>query len=400
MGKPKHILQRSRPVQLRAVARRLAMVLPLALAGCFGGDGPRTPAAVVTAPEPGRSALATLGTGDVKIAMLLPFSAGGSASGLAQSFQNAAELALAEAGQSSVTISIYDTAGDTDVARVASQSALQDGARLVLGPVFSPAVSGAGDVLRAASVPTIAFSTDASVSGRGVYLLSFLPRQDASRIVTYAAENGVSAFGALLPDDGYGLVMEAAFREAVASAGGRVVTVQKYQPGGISAAVDGSLAATPVDALFVPQGGDDPAAAADALSRAGLSPRLLGSGQWDNDAVLASPALVGAWYPGPQEGGFDGFARRYEARYAAAPPRTASLVYDAVLLANGLAGARGPNAFNEASLQAGDGFIGVDGIFRLTGSGLSERGLAVYEVSAPGESRVVSPAPSAFPRSF
>ncbi len=391
-----------------SAAARLRFVLAagvlLALGACGALDSDTGGPAIVARPAgpaaPAVTQERVIGDGSVTIAMLLPISAGGSASGLAQSFQNAAELAMNEVTQDNVRIVVRDTGGDTEIARQAAELAVADGAKLILGPVFAPAVSGAGGPARSASVPVIAFSTDASTAGRGVYLLSFLPRQDATRIVSYAASNGVRSFAGMVPDNGYGLVMEAAFREAVASAGGRVTQVAKYAPGGIEAAAQQVASGGAVDAVFVPNGGDDPGAAATALTQAGLSPRLLGSGQWDNPAVIAAPALAGAWFPGPQKGGFEAFAQRYETRYSVAPPRTASLVYDAALLANGLVGARGAGAFSPAAIENGEGFIGVDGIFRLTGNGLSERGLAIYQVTSGGQAEVVSPAPTQFSRTF
>ncbi len=374
----------------------LAAALALSACGSFGPDD-TTPDAVVTTPAvpPPNEPAAVIGDGVITVAMLLPLSAGGSASGLAEAFKSAAELAMDEVTTDNIRIVVRDDGGDTDVARLAAEAAVTDGAQLILGPIFAPAVTGAAEAARPAGIPIIAFSTDSSTAGNGTYLLSFLPRQDASRIVAYAAEQGVTSFAALVPDNGYGLVMEAAFREAVASAGGRAIAVERYAPGGIPQAVANLSGRGAFEAVFVPNGGDDPAAAATALRDARITARLLGSGQWDSPEVVASPLLSGAWYPGPQKGGYESFAQRFQARTSVAPPRTASLVYDAVLLANGLVGARGPAAFQRGSLEAADGFLGVDGIFRLTGAGLSERGLAVYEIGN-GTATVVSPAPGRF----
>ena len=74
----------------------------------------------------------------------------------------------------------------------------------------------------------IAFSTDANVAARGVYLLSFLPESDVDRIVGYAAGQGKRSFAALVPDNAYGTVVEAAFKQAVARRGGRVVALERY----------------------------------------------------------------------------------------------------------------------------------------------------------------------------
>ena len=44
----------------------------------------------------------------------------------------------------------------------------------------------------------IALSSDRSVGGNGVYLLSFQPETEVNRIVSYAAKTGHSSFAALI----------------------------------------------------------------------------------------------------------------------------------------------------------------------------------------------------------
>ena len=68
---------------------------------------------------------------------------------------------------------------------------------------------------RTRGISVIAFSTNSSVAGRGVYLLSFLPESDVNRIIEYAASIGKRSFAALLPENAYGNVVEAAFKQAV-----------------------------------------------------------------------------------------------------------------------------------------------------------------------------------------
>src|SRR6202043_3044230 len=105
-------------------------------------------------------------------------------------------------------------------AQQATQDALAEGVDIILGPLFAHTVSAAGASARARNVPVIAFSTDANVAAHGVYLLSFLPESDVDRIITYAASQGRRSYAALLPDNAYGTVVEAAFKQAVPRRGG------------------------------------------------------------------------------------------------------------------------------------------------------------------------------------
>src|ERR1700692_312708 len=80
----------------------------------------------------------------------------------------------------------------------------------------------------ARSVPGVPFSTDAKGAARGVYLLSFLPETDVERIVGYAASQGKRSFAALIPDNAYCTVAEAALQPAVGRRGGRIIAIERY----------------------------------------------------------------------------------------------------------------------------------------------------------------------------
>ena len=83
------------------------------------------------------------------------------------------------------------TAARAPGAQQAAQQALDEGAEIILGPLFAPfGRRRSVRLARARNIPVIAFSTDANVAARGVYLLSFLPESDVDRIVGYAVEPG------------------------------------------------------------------------------------------------------------------------------------------------------------------------------------------------------------------
>src|SRR3954447_23972615 len=169
-----------------------------------------------------------VGTGQVKVGLILPLSAAGNAGVAGQSMRNAAEMALAEFQNPNIQLLIKDDAGNPQGAQQAAQQALGEGAEIILGPLFAASVPATAQLTRARGTSVIAFSTDSSVAGRGVYLLSFLPESDINRIIDYAAGTGKRSFAALVPDNAYGNVVEAAFKQAVGRKGGRVVAFEKY----------------------------------------------------------------------------------------------------------------------------------------------------------------------------
>ena len=339
-----------------------------------------------------------VGTGQVKVGLILPLSAAGNVGVAAQSMKNAAEMALAEFQNPNIQLLIKDDGGSPQGAQQGTQQALDEGAEIILGPLFALSVPATAQLTRARGVSVIAFSTDSSVAGRGVYLLSFLPESDVNRIIEYAASTGKRSFAALLPDNAYGNVVEAAFKQAVGRRGGRVIAFEKYGTDRATAARNVANALGQADALFLADDGDSVVTVADALTAAGAKLKniqLLGTGLWDNPRVFASPALQGGLYAAPDPAGFRSFSTRYRAKFGAEPVRTATLAYDAVALVAALARTQGGQRFSPEVLTNSSGFAGIDGLFRFRADGTNERGLAVLRVE-PSGGQVVSPAPRSF----
>ena len=399
------LLSATMPSRRRSVAGLLATA-GVFLAGCSGNSTffqstptPQTQPQTTEAPPPGPGG--TVGAGEVKAALILPVSATGNAGIAGQAMRNAAEMALAEFNAPNVQLLVKDDAGNTDAARQGAQQALDEGAAIILGPLFAQSVSAVGQVARARNVPVIAFSTDANVASRGVYLLSFLPELDVARIVQYAGSAGKRSYGALIPDNPYGTVVEAAFRQDVTRRGGQVVAIERYphDKAGMAGPVKNvAQAAARVDAIFIPDSGDVLPDVVQTLTANGVNTKkvqLLGTGLWDDPRIYSVPAVDGGWYAAPDLAGYRNFAQRYRARYKQDPVRTATLAYDAVALIAALVKTQGPQRFSPETLTNPSGFSGIDGLFRFRADGTNERGLAVLRVTSSG-AQVISPPPRSF----
>jgi ABC-type branched-subunit amino acid transport system substrate-binding protein len=401
----RHELDMARRPLLRGGLASAAAAL---LSACTGNlntlESPASPppaaaagAAPGAAPPPGTQ----IGTGTTRIALILPLSAQGNAGVAAQSMKNAAEMAIAEFKNPDIQLLVKDDAGSPQAAQQAAQQAIDEGVRLIVGPLFAQSVSAVGQVARSRSIPVIAFSTDANVAAHGVYLLSFLPESDVNRIVSYAVTRGKRAFAAMVPDNAYGAVVEAAFQQAVARSGGRVVALERYPvtpPSMQDPARRMAQSAARADAIFIPDNADNVPQVVAALQAAGVNLKrmqMLGTGLWDDVKIYSTPSLHGGWFPAPDRAGFRSFAQRYKTRYNQEPVRTATLAYDAVALVAALQKTQGPGGFTEQALTNPSGFAGIDGVFRFRADGLNERGLAVMEVTMP-DGRVISPAPRSF----
>lgn len=400
--------------RLRAGASRLvAIAAVVSLAGCVstglsspGGVGPTDdvtgglpvdPVQSQPLPAPqGAASTNSIGTGPVKVALILPLTQGAAPNSVGVSLRNAAALAISEAGNSDVTLLVKDDQSTPDGARSAAQSAISDGADLIIGPLFSANVRAASQVTIPANKPMIAFSTDASVAQPGVYLLSFLVESYVDRIVDYAAAKGKKSIAALIPDNDYGRIADAEFQQVAAQRGMRVMGIEHYQPQTARAAVRKVAAlGNQIDGLFIADQAGAMPAIAQALTASGIDShkvQILGTGLWNDPRVLSLPALQGAWFAAPDNAGFKAFSARYRAKYGSDPVRIATLSYDAVSLAVALAHRPGPDRFSASVLTNHSGFNGADGVFRFKPNGQNERGLSIMRVDN-GKAIPLDPAP-------
>lgn len=386
--------------------RAVAVMVAAVLSGCTGtgfnpGDlfsnaqpPPAAPPPTVTPAGPN--------AGAVRVGLILPLSAGGNAGAAGQAMRSAAEMAVAEFNATNLQLLTKDDAGTASGAQAAAQQAIDEGAEVLLGPLFAHSVTSARQAARSHGVPIIAFSTDTNAAGAGVYLLSFLPESDVDRVVGYAASQGKRSFLGLVPSNAYGSVVEGAFKQAVARRGGRVAALEHYAEGRskIEEAVRAlAPSAGGADALFMPDGGEPVGDAVAAFAAAGVNLHqfaLLGTQLWDDPRILANPALEGGWYPAPDPAGFRAFAERYRGRYGQDPPRPAALAYDAVALVAALVKTQPrEQRFSSEVLTNPSGFAGIDGVFRFRRDGTNQRGLAILRV-APGGGQVVAPASRTF----
>lgn len=397
--------RRTRTGLWKRVRRGAAMLGCLLAAGCAsnGGIGGFDFGGQPTGPA---QKFETVGSGSVKVALLLPMSAPGQAGETAKALKQAAEMALFEFNNPDIVLVPKDTQGTAGGATAAAQAAIAEGAELIVGPLFAQSVAAVGPLARNANVPVIAFSTDSNVAGRGVYLLSFLPNDDIAQIVGFAASKGRRSLAALLPENAYGTIAESALRQTAGEKQSQVLEVEKYPPGRQNmsepARLIGEVAKGPnprADAIVLPDGPEALATLLPLLQQQGVEfkrVKLLGSGQWDDPALSREPALAGAWYAAPDPRGFRDFASRYQATYGVQPPRIASIAYDAVSLAAALARQPQGQRYVAEVLTNPGGFSGVDGIFRFNESGLNQRGLAILEIQAGGGTKVIRTAPASF----
>ncbi len=406
---------------LKAAGRRscaiAALVAIAAVAGCSTTEKAPRPAPFVPPPpqapaphqllqdEPSFLRLTNMSGAHtpVRVGLILPLSSTSPATRLlATSMMKAAELALYDSGNHDILLMTADDTGAGGDAAEAAQRLLNQGAEVIVGPLFSQSVTAVAPIARDRGVPVLAFSTDTSVAGDGVYLLSFLPQTEVKRVIGFAAHQGHAAFGAMIPETAYGQVVDKAFRESVTAAGAKVTDVEHFSPSA-GAIVDpaAAVAKSQPDAILIAQGGSllrgiAPALAFDGVDTAKV--KLLGTGLWDDASIGREPLLVGGWFAAPEPDTDAAFVAKYKSAFGTTPSQSqlAAMAYDAVSLVALLSSGTPYHRFTRDALTDPNGFAGVDGIFRFNVDGTVDRGLAVLAVGSGGTFHVIDPAPHTF----
>lgn len=394
------------------------------------------------AKKPAPLTLSQIHTGSkppIKIAILVPLS--GQYQQLGNDLLHAAYLALFDLNDKQIVLLPGDTKGTAAGAAAVAQAALQEGAEIIIGPVFSKSVSAVRAVAARRQVNVLAFSTDRAVAGGGVYLLGLTPAQQIERVADFASRNGLQKFAILAPQSSYGDSIIGHMQSASQRHSIEITDITRY-PADIDPSSEDlhdivkglarydqrrwalkqeikklgkpndseskrrlaqlekrdTLGELPFNALLLPEGGDRLKAIGPLLSYYDVDPeqiKFIGTGLWADRSLGSEPALVGGWFAAPPPLNSKQFENRYRQLYGTLPVRIASLAYDATALAGVLASEPSGPDFGKANIESPVGFSGYDGIFRFPQSGIAERGLAILEIGR-NELKVIDPAPENF----
>jgi branched-chain amino acid transport system substrate-binding protein len=412
----------------------------IALGACATGEGAQLSAPRQTRPAPGKTAASRSATQEAKsaqnirVALLLPLS--GSYRDVGQAMLNAATMALFDLGDPRIEIRPHDTKGTPEGASAATEAAFAEGDQIIVGPLLASSIRAAAPIAHKHDIKIIGFSSDRTVAGNGVYLLSFLPDEEIRRVLSYAHANGYQSYAAFVPQTRYGDTVLKSFTATLTEMGANIATSQTYLPD--SAKIYGpakllagydfrhqellrerafltrlgkddfaqdilnSLAKREVigkvkfKAAFLPEGGSllrEIAPLFPYYDMDGI--KLLGTGLWYDPTLLQEPQLTGGWFAAPDPAHTSDFFDRYTKLYKKSSPRISTLAYDAIALVATLLADHKKTDFSDHALTTRSGFSGIDGIFRFRPDGTAERGLAVLEIHPEGF-KVISPAPQNF----
>ena len=340
----------------------------------------------------------------VPVALLVPKSSP-MAGDLAVSLENAARLAASDLQSVQIDLRVYDTAGTAQGAALAASSAVNDGARIIVGPLFGEAAAAAGEAVAGRGINVLTFSNNPGIAGGNVFLLGNTFQTSADRLVRYAAAQGKGDIYVVHADAPAEVLGRDAIQRAIAANGGRLAGTSSFplsQQGVIEEipnisrdfrgsgatsvfVTSGTSGALPFLAELLPENGMDSENA-----------QFIGLQRLDvPTSALSLKGLQGAWFATPSPDQTGRFNARYQAAFGTLPTPVAGLAYDGIAAIGALVAQGNSNALSATALTQGAGFAGVYGPFRFFPNGTNERGLAVAQIQN-NQVIVIDPAPRSF----
>ncbi len=342
----------------------------------------------------------------VEVALLVPAESGRAENDLlAEEIENAARLAVQDLQGVTIDLRVYATAASPDRAAEAAVQAVNDGAKIILGPVYAGSAKAAGAAVSASGVNVLSFSNNTEVAGGNVFVLGNTFENTADRLTKYAVDNGLSRIMIVHGQGETEVKGFAAIAAAIERRGAEVAGVTSFamnQNAVVEAvpAIAAAVESEGVDAVFLTSGN---AGALPILTQLmvenGIDPettQLIGLQRWDiPSSALELAPLQGGWFALPSPWLTRQYNTRYDAVYGRSPHPVSSLAYDGIAMIGALVGSGRSRSLSVNTLTDSTGIAGVNGVFRLRQDGRNERGLAVATIS---DKRVVviDPAPISF----
>jgi len=159
----------------------------------------------------------------VRVALLLPYGTGDPGrEQIARSLENAARLAQGDLRNAAIDLVVYPTAGTTSGGAAAASQAVSEGAKIIVGPLFSTETAGAEGPAASGGLTVLSFSNNPSVAGSNVYILGTTFQNTADRLIAYGQAQGLGPFGVVYPAGLEGETARDAVSEAASNRGASV----------------------------------------------------------------------------------------------------------------------------------------------------------------------------------
>lgn len=378
-----------------------ALLLAGTVAGCKsdGAAGlldpqsiaPGDKAAAADAPADKASAAGgTVGSGSVRIAVLLPSDTSGPLADQARDVRDGVTMAVDDLASDVLKVSFENLPSGKP--KEAALSAMGEGAAAVIGPA-EPNAAAQLTTIKGATLTPVFLLADGVPGSTSIYSVPLQSGTSAAAGARAVGKDGALNF-LLLTQEGHGAsAAERAVDLAVADHGGRIAAKARFgsDQASMIKAVDTVFAVMDApDAVVVAGGAFDPATVVKAIRGKNAKTRIVGNSSWISSGRIG-PELDGVLIADVDQAELAPVADRFRARFGHDFDALAAYSYDIIALSTGIARATGREGFVRSIIEDRKGFRGSTGTFRFRSDGSSERLLALYKVQGGKLKKVQSP---------
>ena len=360
-----------------------------------------------------------------RVGVLLPLT--GVASKHGQGLKNASMLAADDIKNPNLILQYYDTQSTPSGARIAVENAIRQGSKIIIGPLMSTEVQAIANETIYQGVPVIAFSTSQDVLQPTVYTLGLLIEEQIDRIVSYAAKQNRSRLALLLPDNITGNAVAKAAVKSAKKNNIEVTVIGYYQPessdfsdiikkmtnyeerhaevlrlkaeleerakAGDETAIyelkqietKEGIGDVGFDMVLIPESGAKLTSAISMFAYYDASfpeVQFLGTSVWETGKFNNESVMNKSIFPALSRTYSGYFAGKYNQIFGERASSLYSFAYDAVALVNEIS-RKADDDLNK-NITVSDGYIGINGPFRLFNDGSNQHSLDIVEIRPSG----------------
>ena len=348
----------------------------------------------------------------IEVALLLPSeSESTETNNLSNNLINSARLAANDLTTQNLILSVYPTSGEKKRAKHAAKAAVEAGANIIIGPLFSEETAAVRETLKTKNTKIISLSNDPTVAGGNVFIMGTTLETSANRLVKYAVSKGFHRIAVVAPKGKIGFNGLEATKTAIEKQGLIPTAISSYPLN-----VNGIKKSAPKIFAELLNSGSTAVIFTDTPTR-GLGfiseqlnqlydknnkkmPKFMGLTRWDSSKqILAETSLNNGWFVVPDQRLKKRYQERYQDTFGTQPTEVSSLSYDAVALIGAIlqksSATITPDKFPRKYFLDQNGFIGINGIFKFKSNGVNERSLSIAEVNS-GTFKIIDEARKAF----
>ena len=146
----------------------------------------------------------------LNVGLMLPLS--GKHYQIGQSLLNAAQLAIAKTNNKKIVLNVIDTADDDNMLSELYKL-IENDVDIFVGPVFSDKVDQIKEIIKDNNIPIISLSNNSKLADDGLYIFGLTLEDEINKLLSFSYSNNLKKYAVIIPKNEFGYRVEREFNE-------------------------------------------------------------------------------------------------------------------------------------------------------------------------------------------